>query len=84
MQSNIGNTIINDTITTDNMLVEETAAPKLLMSESVEWSSAEKANATNSDQIIESVCFIFISLTVELTGARITVANTYRRSQRLV
>jgi hypothetical protein len=29
------------------------------MAESVEWSSAEKANATNSDQIIESVCFIF-------------------------
>jgi hypothetical protein len=59
MQSNIGTTIINETTIVDIVLGLETAAPKLLMAESVEWSSAEKANATNSDQIIESVCFIF-------------------------
>jgi len=36
MQRIIGISIINDTITTDNMLGEEIAAPKLLISESVE------------------------------------------------
>ena len=71
MHSDIGNTIIKDIISTETIFGSESAAPKLPISESVEWINAENANATRVDHNIDSVCFIFslpyIRLTVELS-----------------